>query len=64
MHTIPLIKFKQANFNTIYTVSMKKKKCKFKYSKIMLFNLFCIGWCDNIFIHNINLLYKQFLVGQ
>ena len=25
MHTIPLIKFKQANFNTIYTVSMKKK---------------------------------------
>ena len=63
MCTIPLIKFKQVNFNTIYTVFMKKK-CKFKYSKIMLFNLFCIGWCDNIFIRNINLLYKQFLVGQ
>ena len=57
MCTIPLIKFKQVNFNTIYTVFMKKK-CKFKYSKIMLFNLFCIGWCDNIFIRNINLFYK------
>ena len=57
MCKIPLIKFKQVNFNTIYTVFMKKK-CKFKYSKIMLFNLFCIGWCDNIFIRNINLFYK------
>ena len=30
----------------------------------MLFNLFCIGWCDKIFICDINLLYNFLLDSE